>query len=376
MAISLFKSWKKILIFFLTTLILVTLTGYFALMCISPGITEPFIDSKGEVIKGSVAEAVDLEIGGLKQFVLTRGRSVDNPVLLFLHGGPGDAEGHMLRYYNKELEDHYIVVCWDQRGAGRSFSKDIPKESMTITQMISDVNELTQYLKDKYKKDKIFLMGHSWGAYLGMRVVSQYADDYYAMISIGQVANQVKSEELAYYAVLQKAKDDNNEKAVKELTKLGPPLNGVYGDEMIDIIIQRNWAMEYGGTAYGLNKGQLFSLLLKPLLFHKEYRLKDKINWTKGAGFAGVLLFPLMLEELLNETVTEIQIPYYLFHGRNDLNTSYEVAKDYYNSLIAPKKEMFTFENSSHFLPFNQEIDKFNELMITKVIADTAFISN
>lgn len=244
---------------------------------------------------------------------------------------------------------------------------------MTISQMISDVNELTQYLKEKYKKDKIFLMGHSWGAYLGMNVVHKYPEDYYAVISIGQVANQVKSEELAYYAVLQIAKDNNNEKAIKELTELGPPVNGIYGDKMLDIVIQRNWAMEYGGLAYKLNKGQLFSLILKPLLFHKEYKLKDKLNWVKGAGFAGVLLFPLMLEELLNENVTEIQIPYYLFQGRHDLNTSYEVAKDYYESLKAPKKEMFTFENSSHFLPYNQEIDKFNELMITKVIADTAF---
>lgn len=375
MSIKNLKIWQKVIIALISFPLIIFLIGYIWLLSVSPGKTDPFTDENGNVLKGSIAEAYNIELGGVEQFVLARGRSEKNPILLILHGGPGDAEQHLFRRFNSDLENSYIVVNWDQRGCGRSYSKDISKETITLDQMISDAHELVSHLKQKFKKEKVFLLGHSWGSYLGMNVVDKYPDDFYAFVVVGQVADQVKSESLSYEFVLNKAKEDNNSDAIKELTEIGAPVNGLYQKKLMDIAVQRKWALEFGGTVYGKNRAQVLGMLLKPLMLHKEYRLKDKLNWPKGAGFVGPLLFPVVLKEPLAEKVNSIKVPYYLFQGKNDINTFYDVAKEFFVTFEAPKKEMFTFEKSSHFLPFNTEAEKFNEILMTKIIADTAFVN-
>lgn len=353
----------------LTLVVTGTLILFIWLLIISPGKTAPIVDADGKEIPGSIAKAYDLSIGGVKQFLTVRSNSKENPILLILHGGPGDAEGHLFRAYNKKLEEQFIVVNWDQRGAGRSFSKNIPDESMTFEQFIADAKEVTEHVKKQYNKEKVILLGHSWGAFLAMHLAYKYPNDFYAIAAIGQVADQVKGEEISYKALLEEAKKRKDKKAIAILTDIGAPVNGKYGDgeDFSGLIKQRQIMMEYGGTAWGKDKMGLVSLLFKPLITAREYRLRDKINWTKGGAYSGPLLFPRVMQKPLIEEVPEIKVPYYLFQGKKDLNTPYTVAKKYFYEIRAPHKEMFSFENSAHFLPINQEREKFNALLIEKV---------
>jgi proline iminopeptidase len=248
------------------------------LKIVSPGTTKPRTDEKGKVIEGSIAEVNRIDIGGIKQFVVIRGKSTQNPVLLMLHGGPGSPQTPMNLKYNKELEDHFIVVNWDQRGAGGSYSKTMPDDSLNINRMIEDTREVSQYLIKRFGKEKIFILGHSWGSYLGMRTIQKYPELYKAYIGIGQVSNQRKSEELSYQFVMGKAKETGNKKAIKQLEEIGYPENGLYKNMAKAMMVERNWVMEYGGAAYQKDKYDMLRLFILPIFTCREYTVIDKLK--------------------------------------------------------------------------------------------------
>lgn len=369
------KKWVKITLFSISSIIailLLTVLLFFGwLKSVSPGKTEPFKDDEGKVIDGSIAEIQKMEIGGIKQFVVIRGKSIQNPVLLMLHGGPGSPQAHMNLKFNKKLEEYFIVVNWDQRGAGGSFSKNIPKESMNIDQMVEDTRELSQYLIKRFQKDRIFILGHSWGSYLGMRTVSKYPELYKAYIGIGQVSDQRKSEELSYQFVLNKAWETKNEKAITELGKIGYPVNGIYKDLQKGMMIERNWVMHYGGAAWMKSKKDFFPMFIKPLLEFREYTVSDKFNYLRGINFSQQMLWdPLMNQQLVDE-VKKVEVPVYILQGRHDYQTCFDLAKIYFDSLQAPRKEFIEFSNSAHLLPYNLEIDKFQDVMINKILKES-----
>lgn len=357
------------LIIALLLIVLLLLLGW--LKSVSPGKTEPIHDLEGKVIEGSIAEIQKMEIGGIKQFVIIRGKSIKNPVLLMLHGGPGSPQAHMNLKFNKKLEDHFIVVNWDQRGAGGSYSKDIPAQSINIDQMIEDTRELTQYLINRFQKDKIIILGHSWGSYLGMRTIYKYPELYRAYIGIGQVADQRKSEEISYQFVLNKAKETNNTKAIKELEAIGYPENGLYKDAQKGMMTERNWVMHYGGAAWMKNKKDFFPMFIKPLLLFKEYTVTDKMNYLRGLNFSQECLWDHLMNQQLVNIVRKVDVPVYILQGRHDYQTCFDVAKNYFDILEAPRKEFIEFSNSAHMLPYNLEIEKFHDTMINKILDES-----
>ena len=140
----------------------------------------------------------EVEIGGIGQWIMANGKHADLPVLLWVHGGPGSGQMPVARYYNSNLEEEFIVVHWDQRGAGKSNSKDFDESTMTVNQFLEDTHAITQYLKKRFEKEKIFLLGHSWGTQIGMVTVSKYPEDYIAYIGVGQLANHYGSHVIAH----------------------------------------------------------------------------------------------------------------------------------------------------------------------------------
>ncbi|MBF0287237.1 MAG: alpha/beta hydrolase [SAR324 cluster bacterium] len=340
----------------------------FAMIMISPGTTPRIEDDTGREIQGSVAAIENVELGNLKQFVLMRGRNVKNPVLLMLHGGPGTPQGPHFVYHNKELEKHFIVVNWDQRGAGRSFSPGISKETMTIEQLISDTHELTQYLKRRFQQNKIYLLGHSWGSYLGIRTVDLYPEDYYAYIGIGQVTDHKKSETLSYQFVLKTAKESGNQEAIKELEGLEAPINGRYKDGPMAMLQQRRWVREFGGAAY--NPEDFNNLIGKPLVFFREYSFLDKLGYFDGEEFSVKLLYDPMLDFNVMNEISELKIPIYILQGRRDYQTAFVLVKEYLEKLKAPHKELIPFEKSAHLVPY-EEPDRFHDVLINKILKET-----
>ena len=160
--------------------------------------SKPFLDENGRTLTGSISEKIRVTINGVEQGMFIKGMDKTSPVLLFLHGGPGMPEYAVSRKYPMVLEKYFTVCWWEQRGAGLSYSSDIPLETMTFEQLISDTLEVTHYLRKRFEQEKIYLMGHSGGTFIGIQAAARAPELYNAYIAVAQISNQLESEKLAY----------------------------------------------------------------------------------------------------------------------------------------------------------------------------------
>lgn len=346
------------------------------LFSVSTGTTPEFKNEQGKVITNSVAKMEYVKIGGVEQFLLIRGKNVGNPILLVLHGGPGTPEIPMFRKFNSELENHFIVVNWDQRGAGKSTGQNLTANNFTIEQFVEDAHEVTAYLKSQFKKEKIFLFGHSWGSLLGVRTIAKYPEDYLAYIGTGQIGDQRKSESLDYQFALAKAKAVNDTTAIHDLLEIGE-----YSDKNLERVGRMNWfdtqrfyISKFGGS--NVDPDGVINIFLKPLLFCREYSISDKNNFIKSnrrSPFAKPL-FKELIKTILSTDLTgmkDLKIPIYFLQGKYDYLTNSSVAKEYFDLLNAPKKTFIEFDKSAHFVPF-EESEKFNKILINRILKECA----
>lgn len=293
--------------------------------------------------KTKIAKKGWANIGGVDQGYFIRGENEQNPVILFLHGGPGSPELSMIK--NTELEKHFTICYWDQRGAGMSYSAKIDPTTMTVEQMVEDTREMTNLLCRAYGVDKIYLMGHSWGSFLGVKTVEKYPELYKAYIGIGQISKQLESERLAYdYIVTHatKAEDTKTVKAFEQYDKFAAdfPSNSY-------LLKVRTTGMNNYGIGIKRKEVSMFDIATD-LLYYKGYTFTDKLNYLRGTLFSLNTLFGEVIKDNLFETSIDFQVPVYIIHGKYDYQTSYVLAKEYFNTFKAPKKEFFTFENSAH----------------------------
>jgi pimeloyl-ACP methyl ester carboxylesterase len=285
-------------------------------------------------------------------------------VLLFLHGGPGSPETPVVAHFNKDLEKHFVVVNWDQRGAGKSFSKKIPDESFTIDQLIEDTHQLVTWLKQRFDQEKIFMVGHSWGSALGMYVVEQYPEDFHAYVGTGQLVEIPRNELLSYEFVLEQARQADHGKAIKQLEKIGYPENGEYQGGLRSVVIQRKWLTKFGGFWFGETSMQP---MMQVYGRSPEYTFFDMIKLMKGARRTLTLLSDEIMGINLIEQVPAVEVPVYFAIGRHDHVAPFVLAKEYFDQLQAPYRELIWFENSAHSPPF-EEPEKFNALMIENIL--------
>jgi pimeloyl-ACP methyl ester carboxylesterase len=323
-------------------------------------------DSKGKVISGSITCLEKIKIGGLDQWLLIRGKSTNNPILLFLHGGPGSAEWPLARDYNLELENHFIIVYWEQRGAGKSYSSKTP--NMNVKQFISDTYDIVQYLRKRFNQEKIFLIGHSWGSLIGILTVQKYPEFFHAYIGIGQFVSGKEQEKISYKYVMDMAIKNNNKKAIKELNQINSP-EQPYGT--IDqkgkwyqqLMTQRKWLLNFGGCFYGEKNHNKWTI---QFFRTPEYSVMDLIKWVQGNTFSIKTLWPEIMQHDLFKQVPKLEIPVYFLVGKHDYNTPFELVEKYFNQLAAPKKELIWFDNSAHS-PMYEEAYKFNDVLIKKI---------
>ena len=276
------KKVFKILGITLLSIIGVLLVGLIVLAVNSPGKLEPLKDKEGKEIVGSLAEKSFIEIGGIQQGFFIRAENPENPVILFLHGGPGSPELPMLIPYevSERLEKYFTVCYWEQRGAGISFSNSIDPATMTTAQMVEDTRQMTEYLQRRFNQEKIYLMGHSWGSYLGVKTIEKYPENYWAYIGIGQVTNQIESERLAYDYMLQHATEINDKPAVKNLQKFDKNAAGFPTNDYIRTV--RMPLMNKYGIGFMHEKAISMIDMTKFILFFKGYTLSEKANYLKG----------------------------------------------------------------------------------------------
>ena len=370
MAISqTFKTYTKKVIRMIMiglSIFLLILTG--VLLILSPGKPLPYVDETGNLLAGSISEKVFVTIGGIKQGMFIKSKNQRNPVLLYLHGGIPDY--FLTQKYPTSLEDHFTVVWWEQRGSGLSYSTNIPAKTMNLDQMISDTKEVTNYLRSRFGQEKIYLMGRSGGSYIGIQVAARAPELYHAYIGVGQMSDQLKSERMGYEYILKKYRDKGNMKMVRNLE--ASPVTEVIPKGYLKL---RDKAMHSFGIGTTHNMNSIITGMFIPSLTFREYTLQEKFNLWRGKVKSGVhLLWDIMINTDLNQEVNELKIPVYFFHGIYDYTVSYTLAKKYFESLNAPVKGFYTFENSAHS-PHFEEPQKVIEIMLNDVLNRTASLA-
>ncbi len=334
------------------------------LLACSPGKTKPFLDESGKHVEGSISEKIYVNINGLEQGMFIKGKNVNNPVLLYLHGGMPDY--FLTRKYPTGLEDYFTIVWWEQRGSGLSFSADIPPETMTLEQMISDTKAVTNYLRNRFGKDKIYLMGHSGGTFIGIQVASQSPELYHAYIGVSQISNQLQSERLAYEYMLKKFGERGNKKMVRKLEAAPVTLNSGTPDAYRAL---RDPAMHSLGIGTTHDMNSVITGIFIPSLLCREYTLTEKFNLWRGKSRSGIsILWANMITTDLAMQVTELKLPVYFVGGIYDYTVSYILAKDYFEKIKAPVKGFYTFERSAHS-PMFEEPEKMRQILRDEVLA-------
>lgn len=337
-----------------------------ALQLWSPGKPTPFVDENGSLLAGSISEKVFVNINGVEQGMFIKTKDATHPVLLYLHGGMPDY--FLTQRYPTGLEDYFTVVWWEQRGSGISYSADIPPETMTLEQMISDTLEVTNYLRHRFGKEKIYLMGHSGGTIIGIQTAARAPELYYAYIGVAQMSNQLKSERLAYEYMLQQFKESGNTKMVRKLEEAPVTMTGGTPDAYLAL---RDEAMHSLGIGTTHDMDSVITGIFLPSLTSRDYTLSEKINtWRAKANSGMALLGDDMLATDLSKEVTELSIPVYFFEGIYDYTCSYTLAKEYFDQLKAPIKGFYTFEQSAHS-PLFEEPEKMGRILQEDVLAGT-----
>jgi pimeloyl-ACP methyl ester carboxylesterase len=357
------KRYSMITIFIIAALLLLLIIGgiighYFVY-------TPKFKDAKGNVISGSIAEFRRIKLGGYSHGVLIRGKSLENPMLLFLHCGPGVSETGIMRNFNSVLENYYTIVYMDQRGGGKSYSPFMDYKTFNSDQLVNDIHELTLYLKKEFKKEKILMLGHSFGAGFGAMAAALYPEDYSAFIGIGQPVKIRDIDSTSYSWVVDQAKTNNNNKALDELkiadlywTKTDQ--KGYFNGMMIN----KKWVGYYGGQLYG--KHSFVPFIFKNLL-SKEYTVFDYLPYMLGMSKSGPASWEIMIKTDLKKQAPAFKCPFILFTGSHDYNAVPALIKMYFNSVDAPLKKMYWFEKSAHF-PHFEEKELFQKIMVREIL--------
>lgn len=336
------------------------------LLAYSPGKTEPFLGENGKPLTGSISEKVFLNINGVKQGMFIKSKDATHPVLLYLHGGMPDY--FLTKKYPTGLEDYFTVVWWEQRGSGISYSANIPPETMTVEQLISDTLEMTNYLRNRFHKDKIYLMGHSGGTFIGIQAAARAPELYYAYLGVAQMSRQLESERLAYEYMLEQFKADENIKMVRKLEEAPVTMTG--GTPVAYRAIRDQAMHSLGiGTTHAMNS--VITGIFLPSLASRDYTFMEKVNMWRGKSQAGIsVIWNRMLATDLASQVPELDIPVYFFEGIYDYTCSYTLAKSYFENLKAPVKGFYTFEQSAHS-PMFEEPEKMHKILQEDVLAGT-----
>ncbi|MBZ0253255.1 MAG: alpha/beta hydrolase [Candidatus Methylomirabilis sp.] len=324
--------------------VLVVLAGLTATACRAS--TPAFRDASGRLVPTSVADMRRIPVNGTTQYLLIRGRDRSAPLLLILHGGPGASETPFFRLYNAALEERLVVVYWDQRGAGKSFDADIAEETMTVAQFLADLDAVVDHLRASFGRDRVALLGHSWGTALGALYAHAHPEKVSAYIGVAQESNTPAAEAEGYRWALAEARRRSDEDAVRALEEIGPPPHTV--EEML---VARRRVMEYGGSFH--EPRSLWKLTFAALST-EEATLADFPRFLRGNLFSLRAMWPELRELDLTERARRFAVPVFFFLGRYDKQVPSTEAAKYFERIEAPTKRLLWFERSAHNVPFEE----------------------
>lgn len=311
---------------------------------------EPIVDSKGKALPNSITIIKDTVINGAAQRLTIRGNDISNPVLLRVHGGPG--EFHMPQFYRftgNDLEDIFTVCYWDQRGSGPAYSESIPDSTITLKNIVKDGVAVAGFLSKKFGKDKIFIEGTSWGTVVSAFIVEEKPQLFQAYFGVAQMSDQIQNEILSYEFALSEARERKDTLAIKTLEKLGSPPYPTKEEATNAIPIERSYVAKYSPSNLNFNNNDLMKLIFLYDGWSMDFKWQVITEGQYGKS-APILWEETMVDLNLINEVSEWQIPVYIFHGSEDHFAVTSLSKSYFDSINAPLKEFFLFEGNGHFV--------------------------
>lgn len=361
------RGWARLLLYArrtVTALFALGLVGL-AVLIARPATTDSILGPDGQPLAGSIAELTRVEIGGHDLAMMIRGHNSESPVLLLLAGGPGGSELGAMRRHLEALEQNFLVVTWDQRGTGKSYSELDPTSTLTLDRAVRDTVEVTNYLRDRFGKNKIYLVGQSWGSILGVLAVQEHPELYEAFVGTGQMVSPRETDRIFYRDTLAWARETGKRDVVATLTDIGPP--------PYESILPYESALSYEHEVYPYDHSQNsegeggFS----ENLFVEEYTLLEQIHALGAFMDTFSVLYPQIQQIDFREDATRLDVPVYLVQGRHEAGGRAELANEWFKQLEAPSKKLIVLNTSGH-RPLWEQPEQFHEVMTDTVLAETA----
>jgi pimeloyl-ACP methyl ester carboxylesterase len=317
-----------------------------------------------EIVSPQGLQAIEtVPIGGISQAVSIRSQDLRNPVLIYFHGGPGFVEMPLDWWWDRGWDEYFTVIHWDQRNAGKTYTLSGASDPATLTpeRFQADAEGLVQWARKRFGKRKVFVLGHSWGSMLGLKLAAAHPEWLHAYIGMGQLTDGLESERRGWQWTISKARADGNAQAVHEMEAIAP--YGAPGRQLTvaAILTQRKWLNYYGGAAWRRAGGDFEAAAFK---LAPEYSDEDVRNAFKGQEPVTQALLPTVLATDLSK-IRRLDVPLVLLLGRHDVNVSSEVAAEWFARLRAPSKRLIWFERSGHHIT-SEEPGKLLTTLVTE----------
>jgi proline iminopeptidase len=323
---------------------------------VRPASTEAITGPDGEQLDGSIAELATVELGGHEQVMLVRGASADNPVLLFLAGGPGGFEIGTMSRHARLLEQDFVVVTWEQRGTGKSYGSFEPGSTLTFDGAVDDTIELSEHLRERFDTEAIYLVGNSYGTLLGAEAAERRPDLFAALVGAGQMVDVTETDRLFYEDTLAHAERNGDTALVDRLVAQGPPPYDDPADYLPLVEGEHQW------NDYSDLEGHQGRREPTENLAVSEYGLVDQVRALSGLVDTYAVLYPQIQGLDLRADVPRLEVPVHLVQGRYEARGRAEPALEWFERLEAPSKDLTVFELSGH-RPFVEEPERFAEVM-------------
>ena len=301
----------------------------------------------------SISVLEHIEINGSGHEIMIRGNDKDSPVIIVVHGGPGSPEIPYTTQYQDLLEANFTVVHYDQRASGKSYHFFEDYSNLSPDLLVEDLLATTDYISERLGKEKVILMGHSFGTYIATQAAYKAPEKYEAYIGIGQMSDTIESELEGLSYTIKQAQKEGNTDDVLYLQGLTEKIkNG-------EMFTPRNYVIKYGGSSRMIDDPDGNNI---DILFSSEYSLLDVIRYNYGLTYSQEILLKDLTKNPLPSIVTKLELPTYFIMGKYDFMTSSNAAKKYFDTIEADKKEFIAFEQSAHYPQF-EEKEKFSEWM-------------
>ncbi len=335
-----------------------------------PAATPPVLDPDGQPVPGSIAELTTLRLGGADQTVMIRTADPDKPVLLYLSGGPGQSDLALSRALSEPWLTDFVFVDLDQRGNGTSYPAIDPMSSMTLDQAVSDVIELTDYLRARFDEPKIYLMGESWGTILGVLAVQRRPDLYYAWLGSGQMVSVSDSDRLIYADLQAYAARTGDDGLATKLREIGEPPYRDIPWANSNLLAWYEYLFKPYEPSPGYTQRHASSGLDPFGMLGSEYTFIDKTNVLRGLVDTFSALYPQLYDLDLRASARRLDVPVWVLDGSAELDGRRSLALEWFEMLEAPSKELVTFDGAAHSVAFEQA-DAVRQLLVDTVVPAT-----